>query len=72
MGYLKRFFNTTFKNRKGCGKTETAVQAAKSPDTNEGIMEINSKPAGPVARLIDEWQDYPLSCCMKELSQAMK
>ena len=77
--YLNRFFDTTLKSRlresgavliqgaKGCGKTETAVQAAKSVvrlDTDDEIrtlMEINPKSAlaGPVPRLLDEWQEYP-------------
>ena len=52
---------------KSCGKTETAIQAAKSlvrMDTDDDIralMEINPKAvlAGAVPRLIDEWQEYP-------------
>ncbi|GHT77548.1 ATPase AAA [Spirochaetia bacterium] len=79
MGYLKRFTDTTLKNRlnssgavliqgpKGCGKTETAVQMAKSTarmDVDDDIrarMELDPKSAlaGPVPRLIDEWQEYP-------------
>jgi len=77
--YLKRFADVILQDRlrlsgailiqgaKGCGKTETAVQAAKSIarlDTDDEIrarMEINPKSvlAGPVPRLIDEWQEYP-------------
>ncbi|GHT83416.1 hypothetical protein FACS1894137_04430 [Spirochaetia bacterium] len=78
-GYLKRFTDTILKNRlnssgavliqgpKGCGKTETAVQMAKSTarmDVDDDIrvrMEIDPKSVleGPVPRLIDEWQEYP-------------
>ncbi|GHV77424.1 ATPase AAA [Spirochaetia bacterium] len=78
-GYLKRFTDTTLKNRltssgailiqgpKGCGKTETAVQMAKSiarMDVDDDIrvrMELDPKSVleGPVPRLIDEWQEYP-------------
>ena len=77
--YLKRFTDKILQNRlkesgavliqgpKSCGKTETAIQAAKSfvrMDTDDEIralMEINPKAvlAGPVPRLIDEWQEYP-------------
>jgi len=77
--YLKRFTDKALQNRlkesgailitgpKSCGKTETAVQAAKSivrMDTDDEIrslMEINPKAAltGTVPRLIDEWQEYP-------------
>jgi predicted AAA+ superfamily ATPase len=77
--YLKRFADTTLRNRlhssgavlvqgaKGCGKTETAIQIAKSTarlDVDETIrmrMELEPKAvlAGPVPRLIDEWQEYP-------------
>ena len=77
--YFKRFADTALQNRlgefgavliqgaKGCGKTETAVQAAKSVarlDTDDEIrtrMELNPKSAldGPVPRLLDEWQEYP-------------
>jgi predicted AAA+ superfamily ATPase len=77
--YLKRFADTILKNRlrgsgavliqgaKGCGKTETALQAAKSSvrmDVDDEIrlrMEFAPKFAllGPVPRLIDEWQEYP-------------
>jgi predicted AAA+ superfamily ATPase len=52
---------------KGCGKTETAVQIAKSAvrlDVDNDIrmrMELDPKSvlAGPVPRLIDEWQEHP-------------
>jgi len=52
---------------KGCGKTETAMQAAKSTarlDVDDEIrirMELDPKSVltGPVPRLIDEWQEYP-------------
>jgi MoxR-like ATPase len=52
---------------KGCGKTETAAQIAKSTvrlDVDDEIrrrMEFDPKSAleGPVPRLIDEWQEYP-------------
>ena len=77
--YIKRFTDITLQNRlrlsgavliqgaKGCGKTETAVQAAKSLarlDTDDEIrmrMEISPKSVleGPVPRLLDEWQEYP-------------
>ncbi|MCL2067816.1 MAG: DUF4143 domain-containing protein [Treponema sp.] len=77
--YLKRFADTTLKDRlrlsgavliqgaKGCGKTETALQAAKSSirlDVDEDIsmrMEMNPRSVleGPVPRLIDEWQEHP-------------
>jgi len=79
MAYLKRFADKTLQDRlrgagavlkqgaKGCGKTETAVQIAKSIarlDVDGDIrmrMELNPKSAlaGPVPRLIDEWQEYP-------------
>jgi predicted AAA+ superfamily ATPase len=79
MAYLKRFADKTLQNRlrgagavliqgaKGCGKTETAVQIAKSVvrlDVDDDIrirMELDPKSAlaGPVPRLIDEWQEYP-------------
>jgi predicted AAA+ superfamily ATPase len=77
--YLKRLADKTLQDRlrgsgavliqgaKGCGKTETAVQIAKSIarfDVDDNIrmrMELNPKSAlaGPVPRLIDEWQEYP-------------
>ncbi|MDR2047866.1 MAG: DUF4143 domain-containing protein [Treponema sp.] len=77
--YLKRFTDADLKNRlkgsgavliqgaKGCGKTETAVQTAKSTvrmDVDEDIkirMELDPRLVlkGPVPRLIDEWQEYP-------------
>jgi predicted AAA+ superfamily ATPase len=77
--YFKRFTDATLQNRlrgsgavliqgaKGCGKTETAVQAAKSAvrlDVDDDVrirMELDPKSvlAGPVPRLIDEWQEYP-------------
>jgi predicted AAA+ superfamily ATPase len=77
--YLKRFADITLQNRlrssgavliqgaKGCGKTETAVQIAKSTarlDVDENIrmraeLDPKSVLAGPVPRLIDEWQEYP-------------
>ena len=52
---------------KGCGKTETAIRIAKSAvrlDVDDDIrirMEIDPKSvlAGPVPRLIDEWQEFP-------------
>ena len=77
--YLKRFTDTVLKNRlrgsgailiqgaKGCGKTETALQTAKSSirlDVDDDIriqMELNPKLVleGAVPRLIDEWQEHP-------------
>ncbi|MDR1626754.1 MAG: DUF4143 domain-containing protein [Spirochaetia bacterium] len=77
--YFKRFADTSLQKRlrgsgavliqgaKGCGKTETAVQIAKSVarlDIDEDMrirMEISPKSvlAGAVPRLIDEWQEYP-------------
>jgi predicted AAA+ superfamily ATPase len=77
--YLKRFTDTDLKNRlkssgavliqgaKGCGKTETAVQIAKSTarmDVDGDIkIRMNIDPRmvleGAVPRLIDEWQEYP-------------
>ncbi|GHV94523.1 ATPase AAA [Spirochaetia bacterium] len=77
--YLKRFADTILQNRlhssgavliqgaKGCGKTETAIQTAKSAvrlDVDENIqtqMKLDPKSvlAGPAPRLIDEWQEYP-------------
>jgi predicted AAA+ superfamily ATPase len=77
--YHKRFTDAALKDRlrlsgavliqgpKGCGKTETAVHAAKSVarmDTDDEVrklMEVNPKIAlkGSVPRLIDEWQEYP-------------
>ncbi|GHU65844.1 ATPase AAA [Spirochaetia bacterium] len=77
--YLKRFTDTILKDRlnssgavliqgpKGCGKTETALQIAKSTariDVDDDIrirMELDPKSvlAGPAPRLIDEWQEYP-------------
>ncbi|GHU55218.1 ATPase AAA [Spirochaetia bacterium] len=79
MGYHKRFTDTILKKRlnssgavliqgpKGCGKTETAAQMAKSTarmDVDDDIrtrMELDPKSAlaGAVPRLIDEWQEYP-------------
>ena len=76
--YLNRFADTILKNRlklsgavlvqgaKGCGKTETAMQVAKSSvrlDVDDAIpmlMEFNPKSVleGPFPRLIDEWQEY--------------
>jgi len=52
---------------KGCGKTETAVQTAKSTvrfDADEQVrvkMEINPEMLleGATPRLLDEWQEYP-------------
>jgi predicted AAA+ superfamily ATPase len=78
-GYLKRFTDTILKNRlksagavliqgpKGCGKTETAAQMAKSTarmDVDDDIrarMELDPKSVltGLIPRLIDEWQEYP-------------
>jgi predicted AAA+ superfamily ATPase len=77
--YYKRFSDIALQNRlresgailiqgaKGCGKTETAVQAAKSIarlDTDDEIrarMELDPKSvlAGSVPRLLDEWQEFP-------------
>ncbi|MDR0455971.1 MAG: DUF4143 domain-containing protein [Treponema sp.] len=77
--YINRFADKILQNRlrnagavliqgaKGCGKTETAVQAARSTarlDVDDEIrilMEVDPKSvlAGPVPRLIDEWQEYP-------------
>lgn len=79
MEYLKRFADTTLKKRlhdsgavliqgaKGCGKTETALQAAKSSirlDVDSDVpvrMELApwSVLEGPVPRLVDEWQEQP-------------
>jgi predicted AAA+ superfamily ATPase len=79
MAYLKRFADKTLQDRlrgagavliqgaKSCGKTETAVQVAKSAarlDVDDDIrirMELDPKLAlaGAVPRLIDEWQEYP-------------
>jgi predicted AAA+ superfamily ATPase len=79
MAYLTRFADKTLRDRlrssgavliqgaKGCGKTETAAQIAKSTarlDVDDDIrvrMELEPKSAlaGPVPRLIDEWQEYP-------------
>ena len=78
--YLKRFADTILKNRlrdsgavlvqgaKGSGKTETALQIAKSSvrlDVDNDVrirMELSPRSvlAGKVPRLIDEWQEYPL------------
>ena len=78
--YLTRFADSMLQDRlrsagavlirgpKGCGKTETAMQIAKSiarMDTDEAVrirMEIDPKLVleGEVPRLIDEWQAYPL------------
>ena len=77
--YFKRFTDQALQNRlrssgavliqgaKGCGKTETAIQIARSSarlDVDNDIrirMEVDpgSILAGPVPRLIDEWQEYP-------------
>jgi len=77
--YHKRFADTILKNRlqlsgailiqgaKSCGKTETALRAAKSSvrcDVDEDVpirmeLEPRSIMEGPVPRLIDEWQEYP-------------
>jgi predicted AAA+ superfamily ATPase len=77
--YLKRFADSTLQDRlrssgailvqgaKGCGKTETAVQIAKSVarlDVDDDIrirMEVDPKSilTGPAPRLIDEWQEFP-------------
>ncbi len=77
--YIKRFADIILKNRlrnsgailikgaKGSGKTETAMQAAKSSvrlDVDDDIrlkMELDPKSVlrGTVPRLIDEWQEYP-------------
>jgi predicted AAA+ superfamily ATPase len=78
-GYFKRFADIELQSRlkesgailiqgpKSCGKTETAVQAAKSLvrlDTDieiRSLMELDPKSVlkGSVPRLIDEWQEYP-------------
>ena len=77
--YQKRFADKTLQNRlkesgavliqgpKSCGKTETAIQAAKSlvrmdtDDEMRTLMDLNPKAvlAGSAPRLIDEWQEYP-------------
>jgi predicted AAA+ superfamily ATPase len=77
--YLKRFADTILQKRlrssgavliqgaKGCGKTETAVQIAKSSarlDIDNDVrirMDLDPKAVlvGEVPRLIDEWQEYP-------------
>ncbi|MDR3200147.1 MAG: DUF4143 domain-containing protein [Spirochaetales bacterium] len=77
--YFKRFADKALQDRlrgsgaaliqgaKGCGKTETAVQIAKSSvrlDVDNEVrvrMELDPKSVlvGPVPRLIDEWQEYP-------------
>ncbi|MDR2717434.1 MAG: DUF4143 domain-containing protein [Treponema sp.] len=77
--YCNRFADKILQNRlrdagavliqgaKGCGKTETAIQAAKSTarldvdDEIRVLMEFDPKLVleGPVPRLIDEWQEYP-------------
>lgn len=79
MGYLKRYADKLLQQRlrdagavliqgaKGCGKTETAAQAAKSIarlDVDDEIrvrMEVwpQSALVGPVPRLLDEWQEFP-------------
>ena len=78
--YLTRFADSMLQGRlnsagavlirgpKGCGKTETAMQKAKSiarMDIDESVrirMEIDPKLVlqGEVPRLIDEWQEYPI------------
>jgi len=78
--YYKRFADKALADRlqsagavliegtKGCGKTETAKQAAASVvrfDADEQVrikMEIDPRSVlfGGVPRLIDEWQEYPL------------
>jgi predicted AAA+ superfamily ATPase len=77
--YQKRFIDETLAERlksagavliegtKGCGKTETATQAARSAvrfDADEQVrirMEIDPKSilTGDTPRLLDEWQEYP-------------
>jgi len=77
--YSKRFTDAALQKRlkesgailiqgpKSCGKTETAIQAAKSLvrlDTDmeiRALMELDPKLvlAGSVPRLIDEWQEFP-------------
>jgi uncharacterized protein len=77
--YFKRFADIELQSRfkdsgavliqgpKSCGKTETAVQAAKSLvrlDTDieiRSLMELDPKAVlkGASPRLIDEWQEYP-------------
>ena len=79
MKYHKRFLDKTLSERlrssgavliegvKGCGKTETAAQIAKSIvrfDVDEQVkikMEIDPKSVltGAVPSLLDEWQEYP-------------
>ncbi|MCL2381792.1 MAG: DUF4143 domain-containing protein [Treponema sp.] len=79
MAYQKRFADKILQDRlkdsgavliqgaKGCGKTETATQVAKSvthldvDDDARFRMEVDPKSvlAGPVPKLIDEWQEYP-------------
>lgn len=78
--YLTRFADSMLQDKlrsagavlirgpKGCGKTETAMQKAKSiarMDIDEAVrirMEIDPKLVleGEVPRLIDEWQEHPL------------
>ena len=77
--YIKRFADIELQSRlkesgavliqgpKSCGKTETAVQAAKSIvrlDTDieiRSLMELDPKAVlkGAAPRLIDEWQEFP-------------
>jgi len=79
MDYRKRFADIILKDRlkeagailiqgpKSCGKTETAIQLAKSLvrlDTDvdmQTLIEVDPKSVlkGSVPRLIDEWQEYP-------------
>ncbi|MCL1991761.1 MAG: DUF4143 domain-containing protein [Spirochaetes bacterium] len=78
-GYIRRFADQILQKRldsagavliqgsKGCGKTETASQIAKSTarlDVDGDVrvrMEVDPKSVleGDVPRLIDEWQEYP-------------
>lgn len=67
---LKRSGAVVIRGAKWCGKTETAIQQAKSriflqdPDEYENnLLTAQTKPslllAGDQPRLIDEWQDFP-------------
>ncbi|MCL2758661.1 MAG: AAA family ATPase, partial [Treponema sp.] len=77
--YFNRFMDKTLQARlkesgailitgpKSCGKTETAIQAAKSivrldtDDEIRALMEVDPKAVlkGAVPRLLDEWQEFP-------------
>lgn len=67
---LQRSGAVVIRGAKWCGKTETAIQQAKStvflqdPDEYENnLLTVQTKPslllAGNQPRLIDEWQDFP-------------